>query len=168
MTQATLHTNHGDVVIDLFDDQAPKTVANFVGLANGTKEYVGTDGAKTTGNFYDGVIFHRVIDGFMLQGGDPTGTGRGGPGFTFADEFHPQLRFDRPYLLAMANAGPATNGSQFFITVAKTPHLNMRHTIFGEVADEASRKVVDQIAKVPIGRMDRPVTDVVINSIDFA
>ena len=101
----------------------------------------------------------------MIQGGDPTGTGTGGPGFQFADEFHPELQFDRPYLLAMANAGPGTNGSQFFITVAQTPHLNNRHTIFGEVTDEASKKVVDEIANVQTGRMDRPVEDVVINSV---
>ena len=168
MTKAILHTSMGDVTIELFDNHAPKTVANFVGLANGTREYRdAVDGQIRTGNFYDGVIFHRVIDGFMIQGGDPTGTGRGGPGYTFADEFHPELSFNRPYLLAMANAGPGTNGSQFFITVAPTPHLNRRHTIFGEVTDEASQKVVDAIAATPTGRMDRPVTDVVINSVEI-
>jgi peptidyl-prolyl cis-trans isomerase A (cyclophilin A) len=166
---ATLHTNHGDIVINLFDDHAPKTVANFVGLASGTKEYrdPGT-GRKTTGPFYDGLTFHRVIDGFMIQGGDPEGTGRGGPGYTFGDEFHPDLVFNKPYLLAMANAGPGTNGSQFFITVGPAPHLNRRHTIFGEVADEASRGVVDRIAKLPTGRADRPVDEVVITSVDIA
>ncbi len=165
MSQVTLHTNRGDIVLDLFDDHAPKTVANFVGLASGTMEYRDSEtGELTTGNFYDGVIFHRVIDGFMIQGGDPTGTGRGGPGYTFADEFHPELRFNKPYLLAMANAGPATNGSQFFITVVPTPHLNMRHTIFGEVADEASRKVVDEIATTPV-RNSVPVNPVVIESV---
>jgi peptidyl-prolyl cis-trans isomerase A (cyclophilin A) len=165
----TLHTNHGDIVINLFDDHAPKTVANFVGLASGTKEYrdPGT-GRKTTGPFYDGLTFHRVIDGFMIQGGDPEGTGRGGPGYTFGDEFHPDLVFNKPYLLAMANAGPGTNGSQFFITVGPAPHLNRRHTIFGEVADEASRGVVDRIAKLPTGRTDRPVDEVVITSVDIA
>ena len=163
---ATLHTNHGDVVIDLFEDQAPKTVANFVGLANGTQEYLDAEsGGRTTGNFYDGLTFHRIIDGFMIQGGCPQGSGRGGPGYTFADEFHPDLAFNRPYLLAMANAGPGTNGSQFFITVVPTPHLNRRHTIFGEVADEASRKVVDEIAQVRTGYGDRPVEPVVIESI---
>lgn len=167
--QATLHTNHGDIVIDLFEDQTPKTVANFVGLAEGTKEYRDpATGRPGTGPFYDGVIFHRIIDGFMIQGGDPTGTGRGGPGYTFADEFHPSLVFNKPYLLAMANAGPGTNGSQFFITVAPTPHLNRHHTIFGEVADDASRTVVDEIAAVPTDRQDRPLDDVVIQSIDVA
>lgn len=166
---ATLHTNHGDVVIDLFEDQAPKTVANFVGLANGTKEYADPEtGARTTGNFYDGLGFHRIIDGFMIQGGCPEGTGRGGPGYTFADEFHPDLVFNRPYLLAMANAGPGTNGSQFFITVSPTPHLNRRHTIFGEVTDEASKAVVDAIAGVRTGYGDRPVEPVVIESVTIA
>ncbi|WP_047260456.1 peptidylprolyl isomerase [Corynebacterium uterequi] len=166
---ATMHTNHGDIVIDLYGNHAPVTVDNFVGLAQGTKDYA-TQNAQggTSGPFYDGAIFHRIIDGFMIQGGDPTGTGRGGPGYQFADEFHPELRFDRPYLLAMANAGPGTNGSQFFITVAPTPHLNNHHTIFGEVTDEASKKVVDAIAAVRTGRMDRPVEDVVITSIDIA
>ncbi len=164
--KATLHTNHGDIVIDLFADHAPKTVANFVGLATGTKEYADPKtGATTTGNFYDGVVFHRVIDSFMIQGGDPLGTGTGGPGYQFGDEFHPDLAFNKPYLLAMANAGPGTNGSQFFITVGPTPHLNRRHTIFGEVADDSSRAVVDKIAKVKVGRGDRPVDEVVINSV---
>ena len=167
MTQAILHTNHGDIRIELFDDQAPTTVANFVGLANGTKEYTDLTGKKTTGHFYDGLTFHRVIDGFMIQGGDPRGDGRGGPGYTFGDEFHPELSFDRPYLLAMANAGPGTNGSQFFITVGKTPHLNRRHTIFGEVVDPDSRKVVDEIASVPTDRNDRPLDPVVITTVDI-
>ena len=168
MTQAILHTNHGDIQIQLFDDQAPKTVANFVGLANGTKEYRDPKtGQKTTGHFYDGLTFHRVIDGFMIQGGDPLGNGRGDPGYKFADEFHPDLSFDRPYLLAMANAGPGTNGSQFFITVGKAPHLNRRHTIFGEVTDPQSRKVVDEIAKVPTDRNDRPRDPVVINTVEI-
>ena len=146
---ATLHTNHGDIVLNLFENQAPRTVANFVGLSSGTQEYADPEtGAPTTGNFYDGLTFHRVIDGFMIQGGCPLGTGTGGPGYTFADEFHPELSFNRPYLLAMANAGPGTNGSQFFITVGPTPHLTGRHTIFGEVADSSSREVVDEIARV--------------------
>lgn len=166
---ATLHTNRGDIVIALFGNHAPKTVENFVGLAEGTKEYK-TQNAKgeTSGPFYDGAVFHRVIDGFMIQGGDPTGTGRGGPGYQFADEFHPELQFDRGYLLAMANAGPGTNGSQFFITVGPTPHLNRRHTIFGEVVDADSKKVVDAIATTATDRADRPVDDVVINSITIA
>jgi peptidyl-prolyl cis-trans isomerase A (cyclophilin A) len=166
---ATLHTNHGDIVINLFPNHAPNTVANFVGLATGCKEY--TDprtGKKTTGKFYDGLVFHRVIEGFMIQGGDPLGVGTGGPGYKFGDEFHPELSFNKPYLLAMANAGPGTNGSQFFITVTPTPHLNRKHTIFGEVADQPSRDVVDQIAQVRTGRSDRPVDPVVIESVDIA
>ncbi len=169
MSTATLHTNHGDIVIELFEDHAPKTVENFVGLANGTKQYRDLDsGAMTTGRFYDGLIFHRVIAGFMIQGGDPRGDGRGGPGYQFGDEFHPELAFNKPYLLAMANAGPGTNGSQFFITVAPTPHLNRRHTIFGEVKDEASKKVVDEIAKVSTGPADRPLDPVVIESVEIS
>ena len=169
--KATLHTNHGDIVINLFGDHAPKTVANFVGLATGAKEYSDPQtGAKTTGKFYDGVGFHRVISGFMIQGGDPLGTGTGGPGYAFDDEISPDLAFNKPYLLAMANAGKrggkGTNGSQFFITVGPTPHLNRKHTIFGEVADEASRKVVDEIASVPVGRQDKPVNPVVIESVE--
>ncbi|HEX5740579.1 MAG TPA: peptidylprolyl isomerase [Pilimelia sp.] len=166
---ATLHTNVGAIRIELFPHHAPKTVRNFVELAEGTKEYTDpTTGAPGSGPFYDGVIFHRVIPNFMIQGGDRAGTGRGGPGYTFADEFHPELRFDRPYLLAMANAGPGTNGSQFFITVAPTPHLNNKHTIFGVVADDASAKVVDEIAQTPTGAMDRPTQDVVIDRVEIA
>ena len=162
----TFHTNHGDIVVDLFGNHAPNTVEVITGLAKGTQEYSTKNASGSNeGPFYDGAIFHRIIPGFMIQGGDPTGTGTGGPGFQFADEFHPELQFDRPYLLAMANAGPGTNGSQFFITVAQTPHLNNRHTIFGEVTDEASQKVVDEIANVQTGRMDRPVEDVVIESV---
>ena len=165
---ATLHTNHGDIVINLLGDHAPKTVANFVGLASGAKEYRDpTTGQQKTGRFYDGLTFHRVIDGFMIQGGDPEGTGRGGPGYTFEDEFHPDLVFNKPYLLAMANAGPGTNGSQFFITVGPTPHLNRRHTIFGEDADQANRDVVDKIARVRT-RIDRLVDEVVITSVDIS
>ena len=163
---ATIHTNRGDIVVDLFPDHAPKTVANFVGLATGTREYSAANAkGDKAGPFYDGSIFHRVIDGFMIQGGDPTGTGRGGPGYQFADEFHPELQFDKPYLLAMANAGPGTNGSQFFITVGKTPHLNRRHTIFGEVVDPESQKIVDAIATTATDRSDRPTDPVVIESI---
>ena len=165
-TTATLHTSLGDIRVNLFADQAPKTVRNFTGLAEGTQEW--TDPrvrAKSTAPLYDGTIFHRIIPGFMIQGGDPLGTGTGGPGFRFNDEFHPELSFDRPYLLAMANAGPNTNGSQFFITVAPTSWLNFKHTIFGEVADQESRDVVDAIAAVPTGRNDRPNTDVVSTSV---
>ena len=169
MSTATLHTNRGDIVIELFDDQAPKTVANFVGLAGGTKEFRDpVTGEQSTGNYYDGVKFHRVISGFMIQGGDRIGDGTGDPGYTFADEFHPELSFDRPYLLAMANRGPATNGSQFFITVGPTPHLNFKHTIFGEVKDEASRTVVDAIATTKTDMRDRPVDPVVIESVTLA
>lgn len=164
---ATLRTSEGDIRIILFPDHAPKTVENFVGLATGKKDYSQPNAAGgDTGPFYDGSVFHRVISGFMIQGGDPTGTGRGGPGYQFGDEFHPDLKFDRPYLLAMANAGPGTNGSQFFITVGPTPHLNRRHTIFGEVADAESRAVVDAIANTSTDRADRPLTDVVIQHID--
>ncbi|WP_181310089.1 peptidylprolyl isomerase [Nocardioides campestrisoli] len=164
--KATLKTNKGDIVINLFPNHAPETVDNFVGLAEGTKEYR-DDAGRSGERFYDGLIFHRVIDGFMIQGGCPLGRGMGGPGYTFKDEVHPELVFDKPYLLAMANAGPGTNGSQFFITVTPTPHLNMKHTIFGEVADQASRDVVDAIAKVPTGAMDRPKDDVVIESVEI-
>ena len=167
-TTAIIHTNMGDININLFPDHAPKTVKNFTGLAEGTKEW--TDPklrAKSTAPLYDGTIFHRVIDGFMIQGGDPAGNGTGGPGYRFEDEPHPELVFDKPYLLAMANAGPNTNGSQFFITVAPTTWLNFKHTIFGEVADQASRDVVDKIAKVEVGMNDRPKQDVVINSIEI-
>ncbi len=163
---ATLHTNRGDIRIELFPFHAPKTVKNFVGLAKGTAKYTTKNASgETTGPFYDGAIFHRVISGFMLQGGDPTGTGRGGPGYEFGDEFHPELSFNKPYLLAMANAGPGTNGSQFFITVGPQPHLNYKHTIFGEVADQASRDVVDAIESTKTDRFDRPADDVVITSI---
>ena len=143
---ATLRTNQGDIRLVLFPDQAPKTVQNFVGLATGQAEWIDPrTGQKSKAHLYDGTMFHRVIPQFMIQGGDPTGTGRGGPGYQFADEFHPDLRFDRPYLLAMANAGPGTNGSQFFITVGPTPHLNNRHTIFGEVVKGGD--LVPQIAR---------------------
>ena len=165
-TTATMHTTLGDIRINLFPDQAPKTVRNFAGLAEGTQEW--TDPkvrATSVAPLYDGTIFHRVISGFMIQGGDPLGTGTGGPGYRFADEFNPELTFDRPYLLAMANSGPNTNGSQFFITVASTKHLNFKHTIFGEVADQESRDVVDAIGAVATGQSDRPRTDVVISSV---
>ncbi|MFF7452814.1 peptidylprolyl isomerase [Kitasatospora sp. NPDC008115] len=165
---ATLKTNHGTIKVRLFPDHAPKTVENFVELAEGTREWVHPEsGEKTTAKLYDGTIFHRVIEGFMIQGGDPLGQGVGGPGYKFDDEIHPDLVFNRPYLLAMANAGiqagKGTNGSQFFITVAPTPHLNGKHTIFGEVVQGAG--VVDEIAKVETGRNDRPTTDVVLESV---
>lgn len=164
--KATLHTSQGDIHLNLFADQAPKTVANFVGLAEGTKEYTQPNAkGENTGPFYDGSIFHRVIDGFMVQGGDPTGTGRGGPGYKFDDEFHPDLQFNTPYLLAMANAGPATNGSQFFITLAPTTHLNFKHTIFGEVADQDSARIVDEIGTTATGPADKPLEDIVIERV---
>jgi peptidyl-prolyl cis-trans isomerase A (cyclophilin A) len=163
---ATLKTNQGDIEVKLFPNHAPKTVANFTELAEGKREWSDpATGEQTTKPLYDGTVFHRVISGFMIQGGDPLGNGRGGPGYQFDDEFHPELAFDRPYLLAMANAGPGTNGSQFFITMGATPHLNRRHTIFGEVADGASREVVDRIAATPTGSQDRPTDEVVIGSV---
>lgn len=173
---ATLHTSAGDIRLELFPNHAPKTVRNFVGLATGTQEWTdpATGETKTT-PLYDGTIFHRVIAGFMIQGGDPLGRGTGGPGYTFDDEIHPELTFSEPYLLAMANAGKqrdpitgkvgGTNGSQFFISVAPTTWLNGKHTIFGKVADDASRAVVDSIAATPTGAMDRPVQDVTLSSV---
>jgi peptidyl-prolyl cis-trans isomerase A (cyclophilin A) len=162
----TFHTNHGDININIFDNHAPKTVKNILGLADGSVEWTHpATGQKSNDPLYNGTIFHRIIPGFMIQAGDPLGQGTGGPGFKFEDEPHPELVFDRPYLLAMANAGPNTNGSQFFITVAPTTWLNFKHTIFGEVADQAGRDVVDAIANVPTGQMDRPVNDVVIESV---
>ena len=161
---ATIHTNHGAIKINLFGNEAPVTVKNFVDLASGE---------KTGKPFYNGVIFHRIIAGFMIQGGDPTGTGRGGPGYDFDDEPHPERHFNEPYMLAMANAGKkfdgsGTNGSQFFITVAPTQYLHAKHTVFGEVADEESRKVVDKIASVAVDHNDKPHEDVAIESITFA
>ena len=167
---ATLKTNHGDIVVQLFPNHAPKTVSNFTGLAEGSKEWTnpGT-GVKSTDKLYDGTIFHRVIGGFMIQGGDPLGRGTGGPGYEYDDEIHPEKQFNKPYLFAMANAGKrmgkGTNGSQFFITVGPTPHLNGKHTIFGEVADGPSREVVDKISRVSTDRNDKPLDDVVIESV---
>ena len=161
--QAVLKTNRGDIVIDLFPDHAPETVTNFVGLADGTKEYDAGNGRS--GPFYDGLGFHRVIEGFMIQGGCPLGTGTGTPGYSFDDEIHPELAFTKPYLLAMANAGPGTNGSQFFITVAATTWLTGKHTIFGEVADDDSRAIVDKIATTATDGRDRPLEDVTVNSV---
>jgi peptidyl-prolyl cis-trans isomerase A (cyclophilin A) len=166
MNTAILHTSEGDITIELFPNQAPKTVANFVELATGAKDWVDPNvGEKVKKNLYDGTIFHRVIPGFMIQGGDPLGSGMGGPGYNFADEFHGELNFDRPYLLAMANAGPNTNGSQFFITVAPTTWLNRKHSIFGEVKDAASQAVVDKIAAAKTGANDKPVQAIKITSV---
>ena len=167
---ATIHTNHGDIVVELFGNHAPKTVKNFVGLATGEQEWTHPQtGEKNNGApLYSGTVFHRIIKDFMIQGGDPLGMGIGGPGYQFGDEIHPELQFDRPYLLAMANAGPGTNGSQFFITVVPTPHLNRRHTIFGEVKDPASQAVVDAIATTETDHRDRPTVPVVINSVTLS
>lgn len=168
--EATLHTNYGDIKIDLYPEHAPETVANFTELASGKREWINPrTGQTTTDPLYDGVIFHRVIAGFMIQGGDPLGTGTGGPGYRFDDEIAPELNFTEPYVLAMANAGKqggrGTNGSQFFITVAPTTWLQGKHTIFGKVNDADSQAVVDAIAGVETGPMDRPLQDVVINSV---
>ncbi|MFB8242657.1 peptidylprolyl isomerase [Kitasatospora purpeofusca] len=164
---ATLKTNQGDIEIRLFPDHAPKTVKNFVELATGEREWIDpATGSPSTAPLYDGTVFHRVIEGFMIQGGDPLGNGTGGPGYKFADEFHPDLAFTKPYLLAMANAGPGTNGSQFFVTVGPTTWLTGKHTIFGEVATDTGRKVVDAIATTETNpRTDRPVQDVVIEKV---
>ena len=176
---ATMETTLGTIRLELFDNHAPTTVANFVGLATGEKEWQdpGTRQPKKE-PFYDGLGFHRVISGFMIQGGCPLGTGTGGPGYTFDDEIHPELKFTEPYLLAMANAGKrpnpvtgqvsGTNGSQFFLTVAPTPHLTGAHTIFGRVADDESKKVVDTIAAVATDPQDRPLDPVVITSLTVA
>ncbi|WP_304952440.1 peptidylprolyl isomerase [Streptomyces sp. NBRC 109706] len=162
MTSAVLHTSEGDITVTLFPDEAPLTVTNFVGLADGTLPWQGQEGDAP---LYNGTVFHRVIDGFMIQGGDPAGNGTGGPGYQFVDEFESGRTFEEPYLLAMANSGPGTNGSQFFITVAPTEHLNNMHTIFGEVADDESRAVVDAIAGTETEPGDRPVEDIVIESV---
>jgi len=176
---AVLHTNHGDITLNLWATHAPKTVANFTGLATGSKDWThpATGEAQVGVPLYDGVVFHRIIPQFMLQAGDPLGQGVGGPGYNFNDEIHPELQFDRPYLLAMANAGKqrnritgeieGTNGSQFFITTAPTTWLQGKHTIFGEVADEESKRVVDAIEAVPTGSGDVPLEPVVISSIDI-
>jgi peptidyl-prolyl cis-trans isomerase A (cyclophilin A) len=167
---ATFHTSLGDIRVNLFGDHAPKTVENFVGLASGEKEWTHpATGEKSTTPLYDGVIFHRIIKQFMLQGGDPLGKGVGGPGYQFDDEIHGDLTFTEPYVLAMANAGiqfgRGTNGSQFFITTVPTPWLQGKHTIFGEVADEESKRVVDAIEAVPTDGRDKPLEDVVIESV---
>ena len=157
-------TTEGDFTARLFDRETPKTVENFVALAEGTKEWVdATTGKKVKRPYYDGIIFHRIISGFMIQGGDPTGTGRGGPGYTFADEFNPALRHGKAGILSMANAGPNTNGSQFFITLAPTPHLDNRHTVFGEVVD--GMDVIRRIGQVATARGDRPLKDVVMEKL---
>jgi len=163
---AVFHTNQGDFTVKLFPDEAPRTVDNFVGLATGKKEYTDPKtGTKKKGAFYDGLIFHRVIPDFMIQGGDPMGSGRGGPGYKFADEFHSSLRFNKTGLLAMANSGPNTNGSQFFITVKATPWLSNKHTIFGEVVEGYS--VVEKISKLKTASQNRPLEPVVIKKLEI-
>ena len=164
-TYAHFETSLGNFTVELFDTKTPKTVANFVGLAEGSKEWkhpkTGAEAARQP--FYDGIIFHRVISGFVIQGGDPLGQGYGGPGYQFEDEFHPDLRHDRAGILSMANAGPNTNGSQFFITLGPTPHLDRRHSVFGAVVKGLD--VVEQIGKVKTDPNDRPVTPVVMNKV---
>lgn len=169
--KAVIHTNKGDIAVELFPDEAPNTVKNFTSLAKGEREWVDpNNGQHTSRPLYQDTIFHRIIPNFMIQGGDPLGTGTGGPGYTFNDEISPKLSFNKPYLLAMANAGKrmgkGTNGSQFFITTVPTPWLDGKHTIFGEVTDAPSQAVVDAISAVATDGSDRPLEPVVISSID--
>lgn len=178
MTTIIMHTSEGSITINLFDDKAPNTVANFLGLATGEKEWADPyTGQPSHGKFYNGLTFHRIIKQFMIQGGCPLGTGTGGPGYEFDDEIDPSLKFDKPYLLAMANAGlrrgmdgkvHGTNGSQFFITTVPTPWLDGHHTIFGEVADDDSKKVVDKLEALDTDPMDRPLEPAVILSVNVA
>lgn len=178
MTTIIMRTSEGSITINLFDDKAPNTVANFLGLATGEKEWADPyTGQPSHGKFYNGLTFHRIIKQFMIQGGCPLGTGTGGPGYEFDDEIDPSLKFDKPYLLAMANAGlrrgmdgkvHGTNGSQFFITTVPTPWLDGHHTIFGEVADDDSKKVVDKLEALDTDPMDRPLEPAVILSVDVA
>jgi peptidyl-prolyl cis-trans isomerase A (cyclophilin A) len=161
---ARLETSLGTLVVRLFDDRVPNTVGNFVGLATGEKPYTDPRSGKPgAGPYYDGTIFHRVIPRFMIQAGDPTGTGTGGPGYRFADEFHPELRHDRPGILSMANAGPGTNGSQFFITEVPTPHLDRRHSVFGEVIE--GLELIATITGQPRNQRDRPFDDIVLQKV---
>lgn len=163
MTDATLHTNRGDIEIELYDERAPNTVENFVGLATGEQEW--EDGGETVEKpLYDDVAFHRVIEGFMIQGGDPDESGRGGPGYTFDDEFHDDLRHDSAGTLSMANSGPNTNGSQFFITLDAQPHLDDRHAVFGDVTD--GMDVVEEIGTVSTDANDQPQEEVVLESVE--
>jgi peptidyl-prolyl cis-trans isomerase A (cyclophilin A) len=163
-TYAIFETSQGDIVIRLLEKEAPKTVENFIGLAEGTKEFTNEKtGKKEKRNFYDGLTFHRVIPQFMIQGGCPEGTGRGGPGYKFADEFHPSLKHSKAGKLSMANAGPGTNGSQFFITVAATPWLDNKHTLFGEVVE--GQDVADKISNAPRDSSDRPKTAITLKKV---
>ena len=180
MTTIIMNTSEGSITINLLDDKAPNTVANFLGLATGEKGMGGPvhrSSRSPTARFYNGLTFHRIIKQFMIQGGCPLGTGTGGPGYEFDDEIDPSLKFDKPYLLAMANAGlrrgmdgkvHGTNGSQFFITTVPTPWLDGHHTIFGEVADDDSKKVVDKLEALDTDPMDRPLEPAVILSVDVA
>jgi len=174
---ATIETTHGDITVELFEGRAPRTVENFLGLATGADEYEGTEIAPDTGAWedpesgekrvdplYDGVEFHRIIGEFMIQGGDPTGTGRGGPGYQFDDEFHDELSHDGAGVLSMANSGPDTNGSQFFITLDAQPHLDGKHAVFGQVID--GMDIVEEIGAVPTDRNDQPQEDVAIETVD--
>ena len=164
MTDATLHTNRGDIEVELYDERAPRTVENFVGLATGEQEW--EDGGDTVEEpLYDDVAFHRIIEGFMIQGGDPDESGRGGPGYTFDDEFHDDLRHDSAGTLSMANSGPDTNGSQFFITLDAQPHLDGRHAVFGDVTD--GMDVVEEIGSVPTDGNDQPQEEVVLESVEI-
>jgi peptidyl-prolyl cis-trans isomerase A (cyclophilin A) len=161
---AHFETTLGNFTVELYEDKAPKTVANFAGLADGSKEWKHPrTGEKHSRPYYDGIVFHRVIKGFVIQGGDPLGQGFGGPGYQFEDEFHPSLRHDRVGILSMANAGPNTNGSQFFITLGPTPHLDRKHSVFGAVT--SGLDVVEKIGAVQTDRNDRPVTPVVMNKV---
>ncbi len=161
---ATLKTSMGEIVIRLFEDKAPKTVANFVGLATGTKAWsIPTTGEQVKRPLYNGTIFHRVIPNFMIQGGDPLGRGTGGPGYRFSDEFHPDLRHHKPGILSMANAGPNSNGSQFFITHQATPWLDGKHSVFGEVVK--GQEVVEAIGNAPRAAGDKPLTDIILTEV---
>jgi len=164
-TLAHFDTSLGKFTAELYADKTPKTVANFVGLADGSKEWThpGTKDKKKGVPYYDGIIFHRVIEGFMIQGGDPLGKGFGGPGYNFEDEFHPSLRHDALGILSMANAGPNTNGSQFFITLGPTPHLDRRHSVFGKVIDGLD--VVKAIGQAKTDGQDKPLTPIVMNKV---
>ena len=167
MLNAHFTTSEGNFTVRLFDQDVPNTVGNFVGLAEGTKEFTDPQGRKVKRPFFDGLIFHRVIDGFMIQGGDPLGTGTGGPGYKFADEFSPKLRHSKAGMLSMANAGPNSNGSQFFITLAATPWLDNKHSVFGEVVE--GMDVVQKIGKTPTSKPhDRPLTPITIQSVKIS
>ena len=167
MTNATLQTSYGDIEIELYDERAPATVDNFVGLATGEKEWEHPETGETVTDrpLYDDIPFHRVIDDFMIQTGDPVGTGRGGPGYTFDDEFHPELRHDSAGIVSMANRGPNTNGSQFFITLGPTPHLDDKHAVFGRVTD--GMDVVEEIGEADTNQQDKPTEDILLESVDI-